>query len=126
MVAPDLALVTNYVNKQIRYSLRSAILKESKIGSPPSDTYLLQVAEDQINSTLNMLVDNGIINNTKIISGKIVNDVLTMDISFAPITAVNSVNVTFNVNTSSSSEEKVSEEETEERRFQVYIENKTW
>lgn len=125
MVTPHLSRVIDYTNKQIRYNLRSAILKESKTGSP-SDAYLLQVAEDQINSTLNKLVDNGTINNTKIISGKIVNDVLIMDVAFTPIMAVNSVNVTFNVNTSSTSEEKAYEEEDEERRFQVYIENKTW
>lgn len=121
MVDPHLARTIDFTNKQLRADLGTTL---DKFAFKPIDDTFMKTIESSIGSTLTDLVGKGILTNAHSTS-KVVDDKLVIDITLQPIFPVSHVTTTITLDPRENNVE-LNDEENEERRFQIYIENKSW
>lgn len=125
MVDLNLTRVVDYTHKLLRTDLGTT-LSNSKYN--PVDEKFIREASLQISSTLDGLKAQGVIGEYQDIKAELIDDKLMIDVKFQPVFPVNTVNtiVTVDLNDMSTTTKEGNEEEERERRFQIYIENKSW
>lgn len=118
----------DYANKTLKADL-GARLNSAGLKGRPTDKELVKAIQNQISCTLDSLIDQEIIRHGHSdVKVNLVDDKVVVDMTFQPFYPLKNVTTTITLDTIKG-EASLNEEDrlaNEERRFQIYIENKSW